>query len=1294
MNSPPSPAAESYVPDLVRSWHADDPPHRRVGGSLVSADISGFTALSERLAEYRREGAEELTSLLNRCFGGMIEIIDAHGGDVLKFGGDALLVLFEGVEHTARAAAACVEMRALIERPWSTQLIKRIDLGISQGIHSGDFDLHLVEAGHRELFVVGPGMSATVDCEGAAERGQILLSHAAAAGLDPDLLGERTDDGVPLARAPELSTPSSQRRRGDGPVDSFVPDWLVEQIAAGTVAEHRMVTVGFVFFGGVDALLESDGPDAAHERLQALATATDEAASRHGVHWLASDVYAGGGKIILTAGAPRSTGQDEDAAVRTARALIDTDVGLPVRIGLNRGPVYMGDLGSPRRRTFTVMGDAVNLAARLMQKSAPGQVVASAAVLDNVPTDFATEELEPFLVKGKTEPIRASLVGDRIDMDDGETGAPIAQAELEFIGRSHELAVLENAIRTARSGHGIAVDVVGEPGIGKSRLVAEALRREVDDAATTLRAKGGLYSRGTPYLAVTNMLRDLIGVERNVSSTVAGRVLTSWVLDRAPDLAPWLPLLGIAFGADTPSTPEADLIDPANRAAKLREVVVDLLTATVHGPVIFVVDDAHRLDEASDELFAAVLRRLANRPWLLISLRWRDHPTFIDESSDAVAVDVGTLDPEDAAALARAAAAGDPRYDDEDRLEDLIGRGVTNPLFLLELVRSGIDRNAATPDTIETLITARIDTLSARDRLLLREAAVLGSVVEPRLLAQALDDHGLRNPERWSGLSGFLFAGADGAFHFQQGLYREISYEGLSYRRRREIHAAVGRELERRAGEDWESSSELLSLHFHAARDWERSWRYSVIAGDRARSMYAHVEAADFYSRALEVPATHRPAANAIASVAEILGDELELTAQFDRANDALALARRKCSNTADRIRIMRKSGVIQERQGKYPQALRWYGRGLTATEGLDREDAAVARGDLSLAYAGVRFRQGRLSDAIQWAQRAEKIGRELDDPKILAHSAYLLTAGYAMLRSPEIDKYRDVSLPLFEKLGDLVGQGNVLNNLGVSARDDSRWREALEYYDQSRVVWDQVGDVIGAATTALNIAEILAYQGHLVDAERLLEDAIRSCRRSGYEVGLALARMNLGRLRAQSGQYDEARRLQEDARERLERLGAVYHVLETRVMQVECEALARQGGRALELAGPLLQEVRGFDDPILGTILLRIMAWAHMMEGDLQQSEYIAEECITLGEVEGAVFEVALALVLLGQIYESTGRDRRPHHDRARKLLTQLGVVQLPRLAELAPSTALNTNSTRPGTHFRSVTAHLEPHS
>jgi tetratricopeptide (TPR) repeat protein len=512
-------------------------------------------------------------------------------------------------------------------------------------------------------------------------------------------------------------------------------------------------------------------------------------------------------------------------------------------------------------------------------------------------------------------------------------------------------------------------------------------------------------------------------------------------------------------------------------------------------------------------------------------------------------------------------------------------------------------------------------------------------------------------------------------YRFRQGLYREVAYHGLAFRRRRELHGEIGRVLERRAGEDWASNSELLSLHFHEAQDWTRSWRYSVIAGDLARSKYAHREAATFYGRALSVPPSHRPAPAAVADVAELRSDELLLGGDFEGAEAALRQARRLRTDTKDLIRLFRKTGVVMERLGKYTQALRWYGRGLVATKTLGEPDASLAEGDLALAYSGVRFRQGRLHDALKWAHRAEAIARRLGDARILAHGAYLLTAGYAMLRRPEVSQYDQISLPLFEQLGDLVGQGNVLNNLGVNARDDSKWNEALDYYRRARAVREEVGDVIGADTANINIAELLSYQGHLEEAEALFLATIRSCRRTGYEIGHGVAASNLGRLAARLGDFDRARTLQADAIGRLERVGATYQVLEAKVMQVECETLARNGALALDMAEPLLAEIRAFDDPLLEPILLRIVAWAHLVAGDDEAAERVATECIEQCRNEGLLYEEALCLILIGQLQAARGGDRTAAHRRARELLVQLGVVQLPVLAETSmPPSELQT--------------------
>ena len=168
-----------------------------------------------------------------------------------------------------------------------------------------------------------------------------------------------------------------------------------------------------------------------------------DAAAENGVHWMATDIVADGGKIILAAGAPTASEDDEDRMLRTVRTIIEQTGDFDVRIGVNCGPVFVGDLGSPRRRTFTIMGDAVNLAARLMAKARTGQVVASKALTDRARTRYELDTLEPFFVKGKSEPIDASVLG-RLEGRDAVAGATCWRSS---VGNA-ELALLDTRCST------------------------------------------------------------------------------------------------------------------------------------------------------------------------------------------------------------------------------------------------------------------------------------------------------------------------------------------------------------------------------------------------------------------------------------------------------------------------------------------------------------------------------------------------------------------------------------------------------------------------------------------------------------------------------------------------------------------------------------------------------------------------------------------------------------------------------------------------------------------------------
>ena len=1244
----PSPLVP-YVPRTLLGWDPAGPHFRTVEGSLVSADISGFTALSERLAGYGREGAEELTVLLNRCFGGMIEIVDSYGGDVLKFGGDALLILFTGDHHTERAAAACYEMRALIQKRWSTPLVSRVELGISQGIHSGEFSLHLVHAGYHELWVVGPGMSAAVGCEGAANRGEILLSHEAAERLNPSVLGESVAEGRPLMRAIEAPTALSSTAVDADRVGAYVPAWLAEQVEAAGVSEHRAVTVGFAFFGGVDDVLAAEGEEGLHARLQHLADVVSDAMDRYGTYWLASDVYPGGGKIIVTAGAPRSAGDDEDAAVRALRTVLDADVGLPLRMGVNRGHVFMGDLGSGSRRTFTVMGDAVNLAARLMQKSRPGELVASATVLDLVPSKVVSRPLEPFLVKGKSEPIHASVV-DSV----GDTAAQDAASApgVPFVGRDAQMALLDTVVDDARRGRGGVVDLVGEPGIGKSRLVTEITARNPD--LDVLPARGGRYARRSPYFAVRATLRRLCGVDMSTPAAAAGAALEEWVRQVDPALLEWLPLIAIPFDADVAMTPTVERIGMANRAQKVRESVGDLLEAVLAKPTLLVVDDAQWLDEASDQLFAHLAIRSRDLPWLIVALRRTDTECFASQYRHSHPIQLGELS-RDATRELTAAAVDAGLGSTPEQIEDLLARGATNPLFILELVRAGAAAGASTPDSIEALVTTRIDTLAASDRIMLREGAVLGSVIDTALLAEATGDRALGDALRWRPLASFLDQESPGVFRFSHALYREVAYEGLSFRRRQSLHRSIGVVLEHRAGDAWAEASELLSLHFHAARDWDRSWKYSVTAGERARGKYANVEAANFFARALSGPRRAWPSRSAAASVAEALGDVLELTGRFDDADDAFRFARRLVAEPAGEVRLLRKRGVLRERQGQYAQALRWYTRGLNKAKQQNLDLAA--EGDLCIAYAGVRFRQGDTPGCIVWAHRAEGIANRISDRRLLAHASYLLMIGYSVLRRPEAMRYRDISLPLFEADGDLIGQANVLNNLGVDAKEEGRWAEALDFYERSRVAREQAGDVIGAATATNNIGEILLDQGRFDEAEPLFREALLAWRRANYPVGVALATSYLGRLQMRRGDLESACSLLAEARERFEAINAGYFIAETMIYAVEAEALAGHTVLA-EAIDDLEDRVRKSGDPLLEAMMTRVRARAALRRGEPQEAIVLAARAAEIADQIGSVFDTAKALDLRAKALVEMGQDGRQDADRAEQLFSSLGVV------------------------------------
>jgi tetratricopeptide (TPR) repeat protein len=396
----------------------------------------------------------------------------------------------------------------------------------------------------------------------------------------------------------------------------------------------------------------------------------------------------------------------------------------------------------------------------------------------------------------------------------------------------------------------------------------------------------------------------------------------------------------------------------------------------------------------------------------------------------------------------------------------------------------------------------------------------------------------------------------------------------------------------------------------------------------------------------------------------EALGDVCELSARYAEAEAAYRSSRAGYRDEPEVVpRLLRKEGVLRERQGRYADALRWYTRGLQSLDGVsNREDRIAHQIQLSLARAGVHFRQGHFAHAIEWASRAQKEAEAAGDRAGLAHAYYLLHTAHYSVGSPDRIRYRELALPIYEELGDLVGMGTVLNNLGVDAYFEGRWDDALDLYRRGQDARERAGDVVNAAASVNNIGEIRSDQGHLDEAERLFRTAHDIASATGYQVLRLLTISNLGRAAARSGRFVDGRRLLEEARDGFQKLGAASFVLETKAREAELAIFAGDHGLALEIADDALVAL-----PRLGgnagveAMLLRQRGLALLQAGRPSEAGTPLVASLQAARLVNGQFEVALTLLALASLSRTLGKDFHSTLAEGRALLDQLGVVRPP---------------------------------
>jgi len=1139
----PQPLARALLAGRSASDYAE-----RFHAAVLFVDISGFTPLSEALGATGRRGTEELTDIVNRCFEPMIELVERHGGIVGKFGGDALTALFPLTARTragaARRALACaVALRDAIGQhgrlPTSAG---EFALGVKVGAALGRV-LSLV-VGDPKIRLEHVYAGATLDRAGEAERRASVgdvVAHVeivqAAGGVD----GERLmGDFVRVTTAPvPLAGARRRRHSGDGDcvaaIAPFLHPSLIERLRAGQlrfVNEHRKVTVVFGRLPPFAGVSEENGTN----QLRAYGAEVVRTVDKYGGFLRQIHMGDKGGVYIALFGAPIAHENDEERAARCALDLQGLATG-GTAIGVNTGLLFCGCVGSESRREYAVIGDVINVAARLMQRAVPGETLVSVATREPVADRFDWDELKLLRLKGKARPLAAyRLTGRAVSV----AAVQEFPTQTPLIGRERELQSLRGFVTEARAGRGGAVVVTGEPGVGKSRLVLELSRLAREQELGVYAATCEPFGTAAPYLPWRGVCRDLFELSsewpiarqlERLQGAVAA--LGSAALERVP-------LLGAVLNLPIEENELTATLAPEVRAESRHGLLVSWLRHRARrAPFLVVLEDWHWADESSRDLLASFARTAAAEA-VLVAVTSRSAQS--DDASVAGLAEfrLQPLAAEAAERLVQEAVrslSGEARTISSELSRRVVERSGGNPFYVEELVRY-VDEASPShdvrwaagdtlPDNIQGVIMARIDALGESEKVTLRAASVLGRSFKARWLFGSYPTLGSREElvahlETLSGLGLTPLQSAEPElqYAFRHASTQEVAYESLAYATREELHDTFAAYLER--VDDADSLVDLLAYHYGRSRNHGKQRVYFRRAGDSAKAAYANESAIELLGRLVPLLAGGERA-DALCD----LGDVLQHVGRWNEAEESLREALAIAQESRDVERLARSQaglGHLLSHSRSYGEAVHWLELARTgfASAGRTRDLRRVLE-HLSLTL----FWDSRYERAAATAREAMRLAQDRSDPAGLSTANEIL--GLVRWHQGVHDAARTLLASALELAREVAYRPGVIaagNDLAGLLAERGDYGAAIGFLDEARAAADEIGDRRAAAIIAANTGELRRFRGEHAEALECYAHALELALEMGDARGIMNRVGNIGLIWEEEGRHADASRL------------------------------------------------------------------------------------------------------------------------------------------------------------------------
>jgi class 3 adenylate cyclase/tetratricopeptide (TPR) repeat protein len=975
---------------------------------------------------------------------------------------------------------------------------------------------------------------------------------------------------------------------------SYTPKHLAEKILTSRSSiegERKLVTILFADVANSTAMFENLDPEAVHEIMDGcFRLMMDEIHRYEGT----INQFRGDGLMALF-GAPIA---HEDHAQRACHAALAVQkvlapyserlkdrhgIDFKMRIGLNSGPVVVGSIGDDLRMDYTAQGDTANLAARMESSAEPGSVLVSNHIYRQAKEFFEFEPIGEIHVKGKEDPVEAYCLIKPTEVET-RIAASAVKGLTRFVGREREIETLKEAYVKVQSGEGQVVGIVGEAGVGKSRLLLEFRNLLPKGEYTYFEGRCLHYGGSMPYLPILDVTRSFIGVKEGEQEHIIRQKLNERILGLDQNLnhviPPYQELLSLKVENE-----EFAKLEPKQKREKTFEAIRDLLIrGSQDRPLVLVVEDLHWIDKTTEEFLGYMIGWLPKTRILLLLLYRPEYTHQWGSKSYYGMIGLGQLSTGTSAELVAAILEGG---DVVPELRDLIlNRAAGNPLFMEELTHSLLQngsiqkkgesfvlaRDVSTdqvPDTIQGIIAARMDRLEESLKRIMQVAAVIGREFAFRILETITE----MKEELKSGLVNlqgleFIYEKSlfpDLEYIFRHALVQEVAYNSLLINRRKEIHEKIGKAIETLYPTRLEEFCEMLAYHYSKSGNLTKGYEYLKASAEKAVRNDSAYEAVRFYRGAMEV-------LSQLTQTDENKREQIELTL-------AMQTPWRRIGYTADYLPILQKAEEMAEELGDDSKRLQ-----VRSTMG----HYYILSGDPKLGW--------------------DYLESCVEHPELIQDVEVMVPIGVDLCISCLIS-------------GDW--QRIKHSAPTIIALIESRGKQA-EFFGRPALAYAYVLSMLGAATGGC---------GDFVQGERLCEKALAFVETIDHPVTLGLAQYVYGNLLALRGDGPSAARHYDEAIKHFEESQGMLFLGQAWAWMGYAHCLMGKPATAVDLTEKGLRMHTDLGLPFWRSKCHWFCSRAHFDRGDLDVARSHSEQALQLSQANNEKQIQGLSMVWLGRV-------------------------------------------------------------